>query len=58
MFRIAASVFWIAFGVVAGTAAGVIANSVIILLSLQGFRHWGSCQTAKGLPTGMGRPRV
>ena len=26
VFRIAASVFWVAFGIVAGTAAGVIAN--------------------------------
>lgn len=38
--RIAASVFWVAFGVVAGTLAGVLANVAVILLSLNGIREW------------------
>lgn len=58
VFRIAASLFWIAFGVVAGTAAGVIANFVIILLSLHGFRRWGSSQNAKDFSTTLGHPRA
>jgi hypothetical protein len=39
-FRIAASVFWLAFGIIAGTAAGVVANLAIIALSIDGLRKW------------------
>lgn len=35
--RIAASVFWAAFGVVARTPAAIIANTVAILLCLRGL---------------------
>jgi hypothetical protein len=35
--RIAASVFWAAFGVVAHTPAAIIANTAAILLSLRGL---------------------
>jgi hypothetical protein len=34
--RIVASVFWVGFGVVAGTLPGVIANVAAILLCLKG----------------------
>ena len=40
VYRIAASIFWVAFGVVAGTAAGIIANVAVILLSVSGIRQW------------------
>jgi nicotinamide riboside transporter PnuC len=40
VFRIAASIFWVAFGVVAGTVAGIIANVAVILLSVSGIRQW------------------
>jgi len=40
VFRIAASVFWVAFGIVAGTAAGVIANVAVIILSVSGLKQW------------------
>lgn len=39
--RIVASIFWVLFGVVAKTPAGVIANVAVILLSLKGLRAWG-----------------
>ena len=38
--RIVASIFWVLFGVVARTPAGVIANVVVILLSFKGHRAW------------------
>ena len=38
--RIVASIFWVFFGVVAKTPAGVIANVAVILLSLKGLRAW------------------
>ena len=38
--RIIASLFWVAFAVVAGTVAGVIANLAVILLSLNGMKEW------------------
>ena len=40
--RIAASVFWVAFGILAGTVAGIVANVTVILLSLSGLKQWGS----------------
>jgi nicotinamide riboside transporter PnuC len=43
--RILASLFWVAFGVVAGTLAGVIANVAVILLSLNGIREWKRIDT-------------
>jgi hypothetical protein len=38
--RILASIFWVLFGVVARTPAGVIANVAVILLSVKGIRDW------------------
>ena len=38
--RILASLFWVAFGIVAGTAAGVIANIAVIVLSIKGMQDW------------------
>ena len=38
--RIVASLFWVAFAVVAGTVAGVVANIAVILLSLHGMKEW------------------
>jgi uncharacterized membrane protein len=38
--RIASSVFWVAFGLVAKTAAGVVANSAVIVLSLHAMKQW------------------
>ena len=38
--RIAASIFWALFGVVAGTPACVIANVAVIVLSLRGLHAW------------------
>ena len=38
--RILASVFWVFFGVIAGTPAGVIANVAVILLSIKGVCEW------------------
>jgi hypothetical protein len=38
--RIAASVFWVIFGVVVGTTAGVIANVAVILLAVSGLKQW------------------
>jgi hypothetical protein len=40
--RIAASLFWVAFGIVAGTVAGIIANVAVILLSVNGLKQWRS----------------
>jgi nicotinamide riboside transporter PnuC len=40
VFRIVASIFWVAFGIVAGTTAGVIANVAVILLSVSGLKQW------------------
>src|SRR5262245_24027217 len=34
IFRIVAAIFWVAFGVVAGTTAGILANVAVILLSI------------------------
>jgi len=42
--RIAASVFWVAFGIVARTAAGVIANIVVIVLSLHAMKQWNASE--------------
>jgi hypothetical protein len=47
--RIAASVFWIAFGFVARTAAGVIANLAVILLSLHALKRWTSSEKPRSL---------
>ena len=38
--RIVASIFWIAFGIVADTMAGVIANVAVIALSIKGIQEW------------------
>lgn len=40
IFRIAASIFWVAFAVIAGTTAGIIANIAVILLSVSGMKQW------------------
>jgi len=40
VFRIIASIFWVAFGIVAGTVAGVVANIIVIILSVSGLRQW------------------
>jgi len=45
--RIMASIFWVLFGVMVGTPAGVIANLAIILLSLKGIRQWSSRASLK-----------
>jgi hypothetical protein len=44
--RIAASGFWVAFGIVARTAAGVIANVPVIILSFHAVRQ--SKRAARG----------
>ena len=38
--RIAASIFWALFGIVASTPACVIANVAVIVLSFRGLRAW------------------
>jgi hypothetical protein len=38
--RIVASVFWVAFGILAETAAGIVANVAVILLSCKGLHQW------------------
>jgi Nicotinamide mononucleotide transporter len=38
--RIAASICWVAFGVIAGTIPGVLANIAVIALSLHGMKRW------------------
>jgi hypothetical protein len=38
--RIAASAFWLAFGIIAETPAGVVANLAVIILSFKGFHQW------------------
>ena len=38
--RIVASIFWVAFGLVAKTMAGVIANVITIFLSVKGLERW------------------
>jgi len=43
--RIIASLFWVAFGVVAGTTAGVIANVAVIVLSVKGMKEWSRIET-------------
>jgi len=45
--RIIASIFWVLFGVMVGTPAGVIANLAVILLSLKGIREWSSRPSLK-----------
>lgn len=40
VFRIAASIFWVAFGIIAGTTAGILANLAAIILSLSGLKQW------------------
>ena len=40
IFRIAASVFWVAFGIIAETPAGVVANIAVIILSFRGLHQW------------------
>jgi hypothetical protein len=43
--RICASVFWIAFGIVAETPAGVVANLAAILLCFRGLDEWKSSRS-------------
>jgi len=38
--RIAASAFWVAFGIIAETPAGIVANLAVILLSFRGLQQW------------------
>ncbi len=38
--RIVASAFWVAFGVIAETPAGVVANLAVIILSFRGLHQW------------------
>ena len=38
--RIVASVFWVAFGILAETPAGIVANVAVILLSFKGLHQW------------------
>ena len=38
--RIGASVFWVAFGIIAETPAGIIANLAVIILSFRGLHQW------------------
>jgi len=38
--RIVASVFWVAFGIIAETPAGIIANVAVIFLSFRGLHQW------------------
>jgi hypothetical protein len=40
LLRILASGFWVAFGVVAGTPAAIVANVAVIALSANAFRAW------------------
>jgi nicotinamide riboside transporter PnuC len=40
VFRIVESIFWVAFGIVAGTTAGIVANVAVILLSVSGLKQW------------------
>jgi len=50
--RIAASVFWTAFGVMARTPAGIVANVIAILLCLRGMEVWRlKGRTSAGLAT-------
>lgn len=48
--RILASLFWVAFGIVAGTAAGVIANIAVIVLSVKGIKDWRRAEAVNGSP--------
>jgi hypothetical protein len=45
--RIGASVFWVAFGIVANTMAGVIANIAVIVLSIRGMQQWKMSRKTK-----------
>jgi hypothetical protein len=38
--RIVASVFWVAFGILAETPAAIVANVAVILLSCKGLHQW------------------
>ena len=38
--RIVASVFWVAFGIIAETPAGIVANIAVIILSFKGLNQW------------------
>jgi len=38
--RIIASVFWVAFGIIAETPAGIVANVAVIILSFKGLNQW------------------
>ena len=38
--RIVASTFWVAFGILAETPAGIVANVVVIILSYRGLHQW------------------
>jgi len=40
LLRILASGFWVAFGIVAGTPAAVVANAAAIVLSANALRAW------------------
>jgi len=48
--RILASLFWVAFGIVAGTVAGVIANIAVIVLSVKGIKDWKRAEALDGIP--------
>jgi hypothetical protein len=43
--RILASLFWVGFGIVAGTVAGVIANAAVIILSVKALKDWKRAET-------------
>lgn len=38
--RIIASAFWVAFGILAETPAGIVANVAVIILSFKGLNQW------------------
>ena len=38
--RIVASAFWLAFGILAETPAGIVANVAVIILSYRGLHFW------------------
>jgi nicotinamide riboside transporter PnuC len=38
--RIVASAFWVAFGIIAETPAGIVANLAVIILSFRGLHQW------------------
>lgn len=40
VFAALASVCWIAFNIIAQSAAGVIANAIIAIMALRSLQHW------------------